>query len=116
MPLALFEDSLSLQLMVALGVLLWLGLGLGFTIYFTIRIAEFITEREYLNEAAPIPPGAPGSQPPMGPPYAQSSVQAQWHPTAGVGLGFFVCPTCGSGEARWHDGGLQCLRCGRRFQ
>lgn len=116
MPLTLFDDSLSLQLMVGLGLLLWLGLGLGFTIYFTIRIAEFVTKQKYLDEAAPISSGAPGSQPPFtGQAYAQSPAHAQWHPTAGVGLGFFVCPSCGSGEARWHDGGLQCLRCGRRF-
>lgn len=116
MPLAIFDGSLSLQLMVALGVILWLGLGLGFTVYFTIRIAEFITKKRYLDEAAPTLSGTPPSRPPFaGQAYAQPPGYAQWHPTAGVGQGFFVCPTCGSGEARWHDGGLRCLRCGRQF-
>lgn len=117
MPLTVFDDLFALHLIVALGILLWIGLGLAFTVYFTIRIVEFITKKKYLDEDVPAPVGAFGPYPlPSQATGHQPPLQRQWHPTAGVGQGFFVCPTCGSGEARWHDGGLQCLRCGRRFQ
>ncbi len=116
MPLTLFEGS-SLTIVVGLGLLLWIGLGLGFTVYFTIRIVEFITGQKYLDEPVPSPAGQGVSQSPLIA-AAQGQYQdgVQWHPTAGVGHGFFVCPSCGSGEARWRDGGLQCLRCGRQFK
>jgi hypothetical protein len=117
MPLTLLEDSVSLQLVVGLGILLWLGLGLGFTVYFTIRIAEFVMNQKYLDEAQTTAAGLGiAVPPPTGHAQVSHPGYPQWHPTAGVGAGFFVCPSCGSGDARWHDGGLQCLRCGRQFK
>ena len=117
MPLLLFEDATPFLLVVGLGVLLWIGLGMGFTIYFAIRIVEVITNKRYLDGSEPAPVGAAG--PYSTPQWSESQLrqtQRQWHPSVGVGQGSFLCPTCGSGEAKWHDGGLLCLRCGRLFK
>ena len=117
MPLIVFDDTLALQLPVALGIILWIGLGLVFTVYFTIRITEFLSKTKYLDPQPPPMAVAVGPFPVRGFPVAhQPPAQQQWHPTAGVGQGFFVCPSCGSGQARWHDGGLQCLGCGQLFK
>ena len=117
MPITIFDDLIALQLLVALGVLLWIGMGMAFTVYFTVRVVEFVTKRTFMDGDGGVPSGAQGwdgewRQPP--PP--QHGVERQWHPTAGVGRGFFICPICGSYEARWHEGGLQCVGCGRRFK
>ena len=125
MPLEMFGNGFVAQLVLSLGLLLWIGLGLIFCIYFTVRIAEFVTGRK-LAEEKPHLAGAPtvfypsyqyggaGGQylpPPPGPqPGPEITVQSQVAPGFG---GIYVCPYCGYTEARWADGRFQCLRCGR---
>ena len=91
MPITIFDDLIALQLLLALGVLLWIGLGMAFTVYFMIRIAEFLTRRTYLDEEHMAYAGVPSSGwSAQQTPDLQPRVQRQWHPTAGVGHGFFV--------------------------
>ena len=117
MPITVFDDLIALQLLVALGVLLWIGMGLAFAVYFTVRIVEFIAGRTFMDEDGGVPAGAQGwGDERRQAPVPREGVERQWHPTAGVGRGLFICPACGSYEARWHEGGLQCLGCGRLFK
>jgi hypothetical protein len=130
MPILVFEDSLGLQLIVLLGLLLWLGVGSVFMVYYIIRSAEYVTGRQFFDvttgEEAFLPPRTQWRQP-----IDRTGGQA-WHPyppqggpgggrdDRGRGVvgsgGYFICPACGSTAARWLSGGLQCLRCGRIFK
>lgn len=133
MPLLVFDGSLALTLAVGIGILLWIGLGLMFAIYFTIRIAEFLKGRTFLDPErrramAPAPTGTMYRQPrPAHPPNGSVGAgrpSARESPRFSDGGGatsppsgsYFVCPVCGSTEARWMDGKLQCLSCGRLFE
>jgi len=107
-------------------VLAWLGLGLVFTVYYLIRIGEFLTGKKYI-EATPQPAGAPWPQPwtyqampPIAmPPYPQPQGlqsppdQRPLVTPQQAHYGGYVCPNCGYTEARWINGQFQCLRCGR---
>lgn len=109
-------------------LLIWVGLGFVFTVYYLTRIGEFLTGQKYLEDGPPqlIPspvPQAWGFQPGYAqqPPsqYGQSGVQqSPSAPTPPVEpgrayYGGYVCPNCGSTEARWINGQFQCLRCGK---
>jgi membrane protease YdiL (CAAX protease family) len=110
-------------------ILIWLGLGLVFTVYYLTRIGEFLTGQKYLEDGPPqlIPTPVPQ---PWG--YQSAYVQQQqqnqygqygaqqppYAPTQPVEpgrayYGGYVCPNCGSTEARWINGQFQCLRCGK---
>ena len=95
-PLLVFEDSLSLLLLAAIGILLWLAVGFVFLLYFTIRIAEFVTKKTYFDP--------------------KEAVEERWPRPLGFGMVHFVCPACGYTGARVLNGRLQCLGCGRLFQ
>jgi hypothetical protein len=130
MPLLVFEDSLALQLTVGLGILLWLGVGSVFVIYYTVRVFEFLTGKRYFD---PRTVEEPRYARPVQwrPPVDMSGIRVEYAHTArestegGAGSpganapgfgGYFICRACGSTTARWLDGGLQCLRCGRVFK
>ena len=134
MPLVVFDASFAVQMIVGIGILLWIGMGLMFTIYFSIRITEFLTGRRFFEGEAPsraaVTAGA--MQPPRvipPPAYARSGVPGQemWEaerqrqrpdlPFYGSSRGFFVCSFCGSTRARLDaDRGLVCLGCGRSYR
>lgn len=125
MPMQVFEDSMGLTIVTGLAVLLWVGLGFVFFVYFTMRMVEFVTGLK-LAEEKPQLVGAPAvfypqqayygggySQAPPVPIHpAQQPVTAQNGATPGFG-GIYACPYCGYTEARWINGRFQCLRCGR---
>lgn len=133
MPLLVFDDSIALALAVGVGILLWVGLGLLFVIYFTIRIVEFLSGRTFFDSegggaVAPVPAQTmyqqlrPARQP--GGWVGAGRASDDESPRFGDGGGatasssgsYFVCPVCGSTGARWMDGKLQCLSCGRLFE
>ena len=118
MPAEVFSEDLNL--LVGLLAFAWLAVGAAFTVYYIVRIVESLTGRKYW-EGRPQPalyawPYQPwryqqGSSPApygdvyYGPGYSPPSVYQ--NPSGG-----YVCPVCGSLEARWKDGRFQCLRCG----
>ncbi len=130
MPLTILDQSFALQMIVAIGILLWAGLGLMFTVYFSVRIVEFLSKRRFFEEERPSPaavtavatrlPGRPGQggqawgYPPNQP---ERTVQNRVGTAPPPGGGFFVCPVCGSTNARL-DGarGIICLGCGRSYE
>ncbi len=126
MPIEVFESD-RLRMIVGLGVLMWLGFGLIFFIYYTTRVAEFLSGKRLFEtgpRAVPTPwtdprmrapiPGtwtystvptqAPAPQPHQPPPSAPPAVSS-------FGMGY-VCPVCGHTEARYINGRFQCLGCG----
>jgi len=108
MPLLVFDDSLALTIAVGVGILLWIGLGLLFAIYFTIRIVEFLRGRTLFD------PEGVGADRPLAHERARfSGGGGAMPPPSGS---YFVCPVCGSTGARWMGGKLQCLSCGRLFE
>ncbi|UCE92039.1 MAG: CPBP family intramembrane metalloprotease [Methanobacteriota archaeon] len=132
-PLVVFDASFAVQMIVAIGILLWVGLGFFFTIYFSIRIAEFLSGRLFFEgekptqvavTAAAMPPAVVslggytrsdslGQIPEHSP--QQSHEEERTRRTSAAG--FFVCSFCGSTSARL-DGerGLVCLGCGRSYK
>ena len=133
MPLLVFDGSLALTLTVGIGILLWIGLGLLFAIYFTIRIVEFLRGRtlfdpERRGAMAPVPAGTlyrqpqPARQPDGWVGADRPSTHESPRFSDGGGAmpppsgSYFICPVCGSTGARWMDGKLQCLSCGRLFE
>lgn len=106
--------------------LLWIGLGAVFTVYYFMRIGEFLTGKKYLEERVEylVPYGQPMPYPPVSPQWIQGNPQNQTNtyapgpPRRTVASqspmsGGYVCPYCGNTEARWIDGKFQCLRCNR---
>jgi len=108
-------------------LLMWVGLGFVFTAYYLTRIGEFLTGQKFLEDGPPQLLAAPALQP-WG--YQSTYVPQQPHqygqyggqqPSAppqpvvpgGAFYGGYVCPNCGSTEARWINGQFQCLRCGK---
>jgi len=107
--------------------MLWIGLGAIFTVYYLLRVGEFLTGGKYLEERVhylvpyqqqPLPYPPMTQQWPQTPTNGQTNApppgratQASASPS---GLyGGYVCPYCGHTEARWIDGRFQCLRCNR---
>lgn len=133
MPLVIFDDSLAINMIVGIGVLLWAGLGAIFTIYFIIRIIEFISGRLFFEGETPSRAAVTAASMPQG-----RTVHPQYFGGANVGSqagvttqhqqrsetlyhdsskGFFVCSFCGSTHARLDpERGLVCLGCGRSYQ
>lgn len=134
MPLLVFDDSFAFTVVVGIGILLWIGLGLLFAIYFTIRLVEFLSGRALFDPkgGAATPSGHVRTLYPRPYPAPQSGeeVVGVGRPSAhedtrfndGVGAmspasgGYFACPVCGSTGARWMSGKTQCLGCGRLFE
>lgn len=122
-PMQAFPDNFTLQMMTGLAVLLWLGLGLVFFVYYITRMIEFVTRRTYFD-GRPEPIAAPMFRPYYVQPTAAGQYQAQPPPPPpppepammrgdpGVVGWAYVCPSCGNTEARWEDGKWRCLRCG----
>lgn len=121
--------STGLQAITGVAILLWLGFGALFFVYYCGRIVEFVTGKKLFEtlpqeRAHPRTLSGPWSAMPdqtytlgplvqqgngqNSPSVQQSSVQ---HFEGGFGGGY-VCPVCGGVEARWADGRFQCLRCG----
>lgn len=122
MPSQVFGFSIAME---GILILIWIGLGFAFTVYYVIRVGEFLTGAKYL-EPRPEPVGVPWSQPWM----VQTSPPQQYNPPGQYGqqnppgpdapvvpqeahYGGFVCPYCGHTQARWTDGRFQCLNCGK---
>ncbi len=137
MPADVFGFS---QVPIEVVLLLWLGLGIAFFIYYILRISEFISGRRLLDpkpqpvqgfwpqpwqyQQTPMyaqPPYPPVQNPPYQPPPYQYPPPPP--PSPGQEMppvvpqqahyGGYVCPSCGYMEARWVNGRFQCLRCGR---
>jgi membrane protease YdiL (CAAX protease family) len=120
-------DSLALRAVTGVAVLLWIGFGALFFMYYSMRAVEFATGRKFFEPRAyadyypslvgwPTPgpyetqqqyPSAGGQQ--YGVRYNPAPAAQQGF--GGYGRGY-VCPVCGGVEARWIDGRFQCLRCG----
>ncbi|MCU0851713.1 MAG: CPBP family glutamic-type intramembrane protease [Thermoplasmata archaeon] len=133
LPLEAFY-SFALEMILGLGVLLWLAFGAVFFVYYTTRMLEFVTGRKYFEFEQPQPsPGvqaaygyppsyryAPVNQQPwplqpegaIPPPAPESDPYRQSVPQSMSIVGRYVCPACGHTEARWVNGRFQCLRCG----
>ncbi len=120
-------NSIGLQGAIGLTTLVWIGAGAVFFVYFTLRVLEHISGVEIMKSQArplmttqtpgvspyqpvPIPMQAPGST--LQGPDAGNAVRAG---TVGHAFGhsYFICPSCGSTQARWINGRFQCLSCGR---
>ena len=124
MPMEVF-NSTGLTIITGLAIIVWLGLGLVFFIYYITRIGEFLAGKKLLEPqpvyvAVPMPSPwvqVPVYTPPdtyhqMGQqPYMQQSQPPQNPVTPGP-FGGYVCPVCGYTQARWMNGRFQCLRCG----
>ena len=129
LPITLFDPSIGLQLGFGVAVIVWVAMGAVFTVYFSIRVAEFVMRRTLLDDPVDravlqrryaAPAGAPpaytwATQQDIGRAHVDGTRQvgAVQVPSGGA---WFTCPFCGSGEARWQDGKLQCLGCGRLFE
>lgn len=126
MPIDVFNSN-GLKLLIGLTILVWLGFGLLFFVYYTIRVGEFFSGKKYM-EGVPAVAANPWNDPRMQvsvyyqPPETQQTVQVHYGPASGqvphtppprqgIGGGY-VCPICGNTQARWIDGKFQCLRCG----
>lgn len=118
MPTQVF-DNIGLTLLTGVGILMWVAFGFIFLIYYLTRIGEFLSRRTAAEPTAASP--APQAAPDPGqwtyrPVYGTEQVYNQPPPPAApttVFGGGYVCPQCGSLQARWVDGKFQCLRCGR---
>jgi hypothetical protein len=106
--------------------LLWIAIGAIFTVYYLLRIGEFLTGKKYLDERVQqvVPYQQPMPYPPVSPQWIQGKDEKQttaYEPGPPTQTATspppvysgYVCPYCGSTEARWKDGRFQCLRCNR---
>lgn len=126
MPMEVFNSN-GLTLLLSLAILVWLGFGLLFFVYYTVRVGEFFSGKKYM-EGRSATAATPWSDPRMQvhayyqPRETQHTVQVHYGPASGQipqappprqGFGGgYVCPICGYMQARWMDGKFQCLRCG----
>lgn len=109
------SNSLIVAVLIGLVMLVWIAVGTAYFYYYTIRVVEYITGREMwpprflrpkpLYTYAVSATGGHGMVP-----DAISGITA---PSYTPGFGF-VCRFCGYTEARYMDGALYCLNCGRR--
>ena len=117
--------SLSILVFLGVAVLLWIGMGSVFFGYYLTRMAEFVTKRKYFEDRpAPQPVhythsyGGQITQLQRETPSVTRSPEPDRREpvtTQNAIPGFgavFICPVCGSTQARWLDGRFQCLRCG----
>jgi len=125
MPTEVFGFSEAYELVL---FMFWMALGAVFTVYYLVRVGEFLTGRKYLEERvqyfmpyqmqpSPYPPITQQwpqnlSQGQIPPPPIDQSTQPNVPPRPGF-YGGYVCPYCGNTEARWVNGRFQCLRCDR---
>jgi len=125
-------DSLAVAVVTGVGVVVWAAFGLIFFAYYITRIVEFLTGRRLFEQkATPVPQQYPGTSPwapPQQPYYDQQRAgeqpmplgttmgtsEAARPPDRGASTYAYVCPRCGSIEARWKDGRFECLRCGHQ--
>ncbi len=127
MPTELFSSTTGgLGILTVLLVLFWALIGGVFFAYYLLRGLEFVTKQNYF-EPRPVAIGIPGMDPRLygyQQPYYVPPQQVQ-NPTMtqngavtpgpAVGHGYgggYICPACGSNQARWVDGKFHCLRCG----
>ena len=125
MPTTVFDSSPALEAATVVMLLLWLGMGAIFFVYYLTRIGEFLTGRKYMEptaaQAAPMGYQMGWYTQPQGQYYQnfphdtggqgyQGTPQQQM-PAPGGRPGY-VCPACGNTQARWVDGRFQCLKCG----
>ncbi len=117
--------SLGILLFLGVAILLWVGMGSVFFGYYLTRMAEFVTKRKYFEDRpAPQPvqytysysgriTQPSGGIPPstMSPDHSRREPATTQNAIPGFGA-VFICPVCGSTQARWLDGRFQCLRCG----
>lgn len=129
MPIEI-SDSVAVVGLTVIVIMVWAAFGLAFFAYYVIRIIEFLSGRKVLEPKtvptavqgtwptarvyAPQPTHVPWNQyqqhgPPQRPPGEPALPMAHERAVAGGG---YVCPYCGSIEARWRDGRFECLRCG----
>jgi hypothetical protein len=125
MPIEVF-NSIGLNLITGVGILIWLGFGIIFFSYYLTRIGEFLTGQRLFDARralVPTPSVDPGTRnlfpPPVYDPY--NAQQPGWNQGAAADpnppqhhgfSGGYVCPRCGSTQARWIDGRFRCMRCG----
>ena len=127
MPGTAFGSSSGMDALLGLALLLWIGLGFIFFVYYLVRIGEFLTGRLFMEErptlagAPSFPygssiyygsPAQPGTGSPGSIPYQESTAPAMQTPTPPMFGRGWTCPQCGHHEARWVEGKFQCLRCG----
>ena len=129
MPILIFDPSAGAQIGFAIAIILWVALGAVFTVYFAIRVAEFVmrttflddpVDRAILQRLQTAPSGAQGAhgwteRGGAGSAYMEDARRRE-PARAPPGGAWFACPFCGSAEARWQNGKLQCLGCGRLFE
>jgi len=121
--------SLAVGVVIGIAAVVWAAFGLMFFAYYSIRIVEFFTGRKLLEEKeTPVREQYPGMVTWMPPPDLPFGLPRQdapivtAHETMRPAEGYsqavggppyaYVCPRCGSVEARWRDGRFECLRCG----
>jgi len=118
MPIEVFDglSSPGSLVLIGLGIMFWVALGAVLFGYYVIRIIEFLTGREFMNDKPAVfePPGpvriihVPASRP-------ASYEERQQAPSYQYGATrpIFVCSFCGHTEATWADGRFICARCGK---
>lgn len=83
-------------------------IGIACFIYYAGKVIGFLEEKSGRKKPAPSP-YAPAPPQPHAPPQPGQPQYAP-RPTAPA----FVCKNCGGTEARYEDGALYCLRCGKK--
>lgn len=120
MPVQVF-DNFGLSVLTGVAILLWAAFGLLFLIYYITRIVEYFRGRPMTIGPAPQPVGVQYQYQPQwvpqqgeqrGEPFVQQQQQPYQPRAQTVFGGGYVCPVCGSTQARWADGRFQCLKCG----
>lgn len=109
------SDSLVVALLIGLVMLVWIAVGMVYFYYYTVRVIEYMIGRalwppRFLRPKAFQPYGLTTAVD-----YSVSPKATPGMPVPSPPPGFgFVCRYCGYTEARYTDGALYCLKCGRR--
>jgi hypothetical protein len=112
-------DNFGLTVLTGVGIILWMAFGFIFFIYYLTRIGEFLSRRSPVDGApgGPAPAAAGFVGQPASPPVWTGELgnrppvePGQVRTVFGTG---YVCPFCGSTQARWIDGRFKCLVCGK---
>jgi len=114
MPIEVTQ-SLDVTLVIGVLVLAWIILGSCYFVYYSTRVVEFVFAKKIW------PPRilSPGPRPIIyranerTPTTQRTETETQRDPQPRGGFEF-SCKFCGHTEAQYKDGGLYCLRCGRR--